>query len=109
MALAWRFGASATVDAFRIAALVVLFGQQIFVIQILPSLIIPLFTEYRAQRNEREAWLIVWSLTNLLLVPTALISAFLFVRPDAVVQLLGPGLGGGRAEPRPFSLFAGLA
>ncbi len=29
MALAWRFGASGIVDAFRIAALMIIFGQQL--------------------------------------------------------------------------------
>lgn len=94
MALAWRFGASATVDAFRTSALLILFGQQIFVFQVLPNVMVPLFAAYRAQRAEREAWEAGISLANLLVIPTAGLSALLFLRPDLVVHLLGPGLDG---------------
>ena len=94
MALAWRFGASATVDAFRIATLVSFFGQQLFIIQILPNIIVPVFTEYRIQEKEEEAWQVAFSLANLLLIPTTLISLLLFIWPGPVVHLLGPGLVG---------------
>src|SRR5438034_5181967 len=92
--LAWRFGASATVDAFRIAALVGFIGQQLFINQILPNIIVPVFTEYRLQGREKEAWQVALSLANLLLIPTALISLLLFLWPDPIVHLLGPGLVG---------------
>ncbi len=92
MALAWGFGASATVDAFRIGSLLMLFGQQLFVDQILPNVIVPLFAEYRAQAKGKEAWCVAFSLANLLFIPIVLVSLFLFVFPDSVVGLLGPGL-----------------
>ena len=90
MALAWRFGASATVDAFRISVLVVLVGQQLFVL--LPNVIVPVFAAYRAKRAESEAWEAALSAANLLVVPSAVLALIVFVRPEPVVHLLGPGL-----------------
>src|SRR5205807_4786267 len=51
IALAWRFGASPTADAFRIGMLLLVFGQQLFVIQILPHAVVPVFAEYRGDRK----------------------------------------------------------
>ncbi len=92
--LAWRFGTSPAVDAFRIGALLLVFGQQLFVIQILPHAVVPVFAEYRAQRQEKEAWQVALALGNLLLVPTLLASLLVFVHPEPVVRLLAPGLTG---------------
>jgi len=80
MALAWRFGASATVDAFRISVLVVLVGQQLFVL--LPNVIVPVFAAYRAKRAESEAWEAALSAANLLVVPPAVLALIVFVRPE---------------------------
>ena len=44
-AVAWRFGTSAAVDAFRIALAIVYIGQQLFVGSLFPNVIIPLFAE----------------------------------------------------------------
>jgi peptidoglycan biosynthesis protein MviN/MurJ (putative lipid II flippase) len=43
MALAWRFGTSAVVDAYRVTVLLVVFVQQLFVTAILPFVIVPIF------------------------------------------------------------------
>src|SRR2546422_5957109 len=98
ISLAWRFGASPTVDAFRIGALLLTFGQQLFVFQILPHAVVPVFAEYRARGQEKEAWHVALSLANLLAVPALLISLITFLWPEPVVQLLAPGITGeGRA------------
>ena len=36
MALAWRYGTSSVADAYRIGAMLLLMGQQLLVLQILP-------------------------------------------------------------------------
>ena len=92
MVLAWRFGASATVDAFRVGSLLIYFGQQIFIFQILPNVIVPVFAEHRARGEEKEAWHIAFSLMNLLLMPTVLVCVVVFMFPSRIVHLLGPGL-----------------
>jgi putative peptidoglycan lipid II flippase len=94
IALAWRFGTSTTVDAFRIVALLLVFGQQLFVTNILPHAVIPVFGEYRALGRLKEAWQITFSLVTLLLILTLLISILGFTWPHPVVNLLGPGLAG---------------
>ena len=98
VALAWRFGTSPTVDAFRIGALLLVLGQQVFVGQILPYTVVPIFTEYRTQGREKEAWHVALSLANLLLVPMLLLSLLVFFRPEPVVHLFAPGLAGEARE-----------
>jgi putative peptidoglycan lipid II flippase len=103
VSLAWRFGTSAPVDAFRVAALLLAFGQQLFVFQILPHIVVPVFTEYRAAGRETEGWLVALSLANLISLPALLISFAAFLRPEAIVDFLAPGLAGeGRATTALF-------
>jgi putative peptidoglycan lipid II flippase len=92
--LAWRFGTSPSVDAFRVAALLLTFGQQLFVFQILPHIVVPVFTEYRAAGRDTEGWHVALSLANLLTVPALLISLAAFLWPERIVDLLAPGLAG---------------
>lgn len=92
MAVAHRFGTSAAVDAFRIALAVVFLGQQFFVGLLFPNIIVPLFSECRAQGREIEAWRSAITLANLALVPTLMLTALLFARPSTVVWILAPGL-----------------
>jgi len=98
IALAWRFGASPTVDAFRIGMLLLVFGQQLFVIQILPHAVVPVFAEYRGRGQEKEAWHVALSVANLLLVPAILFSVLVFFHPEPIVGLLAPGLAGEARE-----------
>jgi putative peptidoglycan lipid II flippase len=94
VALAWRFGASGVVDAYRVTVLLLIFGQQIFVTNILPAVLVPIFAEYRAQENEPEAWVLADSVARMLLLFGAIIAAFLFFRPDATASMVAPGLAG---------------
>ena len=100
--LAWRFGTSAVVDAYRVAALVLIFGQQLFVTSILPFVVVPIFAEHRAEGNEREAWAVTNSLGLVFLGLGLLIAACLFLFPGPAANLLAPGLTG---EGRSIAVF----
>jgi putative peptidoglycan lipid II flippase len=92
VALAWRFGASGVVDAYRVTVLILIYGQQIFVTNILPAVLVPIFAECRAQENEPEAWVLADSIARILLLFGALIATFLFFRPEATISMVAPGL-----------------
>ncbi len=99
MTLAWRFGASGTVDAFRIASLLLIFGNQLFIGQLLPNIIVPLFSELRAKGSEEEGWRLAFSLGGILGVVSLLFVSWVWFNPEALVDLLGPGLSGrGKAD-----------
>ncbi len=66
MALAWRFEASSMIDTFRIASLILVFGNQLFLSQLLPNIVVPLLSEYRAKVIEREGWRLAFSFAGLL-------------------------------------------
>ena len=100
--LAWRFGTSPVVDAYRVAVLLLLFGQQLFVTSILPYVVVPIFAEHRASGNEREAWEATNSLGLVFLGVGVLIALGLFLFPGAAADLLAPGL---RGEGRSIAVF----
>lgn len=103
VALAWRLGASLTVDAFRIASILVIFGWNLFIAEILPNVIVPVFAECRARGAVRDGWLATASVANVFLIPTAALCALAALCPGWVVALLGPGLTGpGRAYALSF-------
>ena len=109
-ALAWRFGISSIIDAYRMVVLLVLFGQQIFVSSVLPFVIVPVFAEYRAQKSEKDAWIAADSLGYTLLLFGAAIAFLFFVFPEVVTTLVAPGLvGAGRATAVYFVRWCGLA
>jgi len=92
MALAWSLGASPTADAYRVGALIVALGNQLFIWQLLPNGIVPVVAEYRAAGDEAKGWTVALSTANLFMVPTLLITAVLVLWAEPVVHLLGPGL-----------------
>lgn len=99
VALAWRFGASGMVDSFRIASIVLAFGNQVFLGQLLPHVVVPLFSEYRARNLEQDAWRLVASLLGILGLVSLLFAIWVWFYPATLVELLGPGLSGaGRAD-----------
>lgn len=110
IALAWKFGASGIVDAYRIIVLLLVYGQQLFVSYILPYVIVPIFAEYRAQGKEEDAWILSDSLGALLLIFGALIAIFLFLYPTLVIRIVAPGLAGEAKEAALFFVrWGGLA
>lgn len=110
LTLAWRFGASETVDAFRIASLIILFASQLFFGNLLPHVVVPLFSEYRAKGAEQDGWRLAFSLAGLLGAISAIFMVYSWVRPDILVDLLGPGLSGiGRTDALLFVRYFSIA
>lgn len=99
IALAGKLGASATMDAYRIASIVTAFGWQFFIVDIMPILIVPLIARSRSRGKEIETWTIPFSIGNLSLIPTTVICLVTFARPGPALALLAPGLvGSGKAS-----------
>ncbi len=110
MVLAWRFGATETVDSFRIASLVLVFGNQVFLGQVLPHVVVPLFSEYSAKKLEQDAWRLVASLFGIFGLISLVFAIWVWFYPATLVDLLGPGLSGsGRADAFLFVRYFSLA
>ncbi len=110
MVLAWRFGATETVDSFRIASLVLVFGNQVFLGQVLPHVVVPLFSEYSAKNLEQDAWRLVASLFGIFGLISLVFAIWVWFYPATLVDLLGPGLSGsGRADAFLFVRYFSLA
>jgi putative peptidoglycan lipid II flippase len=110
MALAWRYGTSSVADAYRIGAMLLLMGQQLLVLQILPHVLVPVFAECRARRGAAEAWRVALGIGNVFLLGAVLLGAAEFLWPRPMVWLLAGGLTGpGRAEALAFVRWIGLA
>lgn len=92
MVLAWRYGASGTVDAFRIASLVLVLGNQLFFGYFLPHVVVPLFSESRAKGLEYEGWRLAFSMALILSLVSLILVSWVWFDPNALVSLLGPGL-----------------
>jgi putative peptidoglycan lipid II flippase len=109
-ALAWRFGISGTVDAYRVTVLLLLYGQQLFVTSILPFVLVPVFAQCRAEGREHDAWIMADSVGNILLAFGTIIAASLFFRPELAVGVMAPGLSGSvRATATFFIRWCGIA
>jgi putative peptidoglycan lipid II flippase len=92
IALAWRYGLSDTMDAYRIASIMLIFGVQIFFVQLFPNMLVPFLTALREETSEEEAWRTAFRIGIFLLVAGLPgIIAFVFY-PHVVVGFLGPGL-----------------
>jgi len=99
MVLSWHFGASDTVDAFRIASLILVLGNQLFFGQLLPNVVVPFLCEYRAKDIEREGWRLAFSFAGIFGFVSLIFVAWLWFNPEVLVGLLGPGLAGsGKAD-----------
>jgi len=92
--MAWRFGASSVIDAYRVVLLLIIWGQQLFVTNVLPNVVVPLFAEGRANGTEADVWVGVDTLANILLGVGVLMAAVLFFLPAQTADLLAPGLVG---------------
>jgi len=109
ISMAAVYGTSATVDAFRVAFLVIGLGSQLFLGIVLPNALIPTLAKSRADGRGAEGLAVAVSvvvIVGLLAVPLV---AMALLAPGAVVDLLGPGLtAAARAEAvvmvRMFSL-----
>lgn len=110
LTLAWRFGASETVDAYRTASFILMFGSSLFFGNLLPHVVIPLFTEYRAKGTEQDGWRLAFSVGSLLGTISAVLVVLTWVYPGILVDLLGPGLSGsGRNDALLFVRYFSVA
>jgi putative peptidoglycan lipid II flippase len=110
MALAWRYGISSVADAYRIGSMLLLMGQQLLVLQILPHVLVPVFADCRARRGAADAWRAAQSIGNVFLLTACVAGAAEFLWPKPVVWLLAGGLeGSARAEALAFIRWIGLA
>jgi putative peptidoglycan lipid II flippase len=100
--LAWRFGASGVVDAYRVTVLLLIYGQQLFVTSILPFVLVPIFAECRANHAEHEAWHVADSVGWLLVVFGGAIALVLFCFPELVTGIVAPGVA---ADVRTTAVF----
>jgi putative peptidoglycan lipid II flippase len=94
MVLAWRFGASAITDGYRVAYLLVGFGWMVFIARVLPNVVVPIHAELKAQGKEKDTWRVSFAIANLTIIFTGILSLLIFLWPDRLAQLLGPGLQG---------------
>jgi putative peptidoglycan lipid II flippase len=98
-ALAWRFGVSGTVDAFRIGMLTLLVAQQLLLAQVVPSVIVLLFAKYK----DEDPWRACLSFGAVASLAAAVAAAAVVAAPGPVLHVLGPGLqGAAQAEAATF-------
>lgn len=102
ISLAWQFGASGAVDAFRIASLVLVFVNQLFMGSLLSNMVIPLFLEYRTAGREEDGWRLTFSLAGILGFISILFAIWAWFNPNALLALIGPGLVGSNRSDASF-------
>lgn len=93
-ALAWRFGTSGVVDAYRVSGVYLVLGQHLLLVHLLPQLVVPLAAEFRAGGRETEGWRLAMALAKLFGLASAAAAAAVFLWPEPVLELLAPGLEG---------------
>lgn len=91
MVIARQFGATATTDAYLVAYTIpyVLFA---ILSQALAAVVVPVFTEYAARGERREAWHLSANVINLLFVLLAVVAAAGILAAPLVVKVVAPGL-----------------
>lgn len=99
---AWAFGASPLMDAYRIAALILVFGMQFFFGQLIVGVIIPLIAEYRAKRLDEEAWQTCFTIAFLISVFMLPLVICIVVHPEILQRMLAPGLNTETAQQAQF-------
>lgn len=94
ISLAWKFGASGAVDAFRTAYLLIGFGSQLFMGLLLPHIVVPLISAYRARGEEEAGWRLAVSFSQILTLAGLLFAVWVFFFPAPLSHVLAPGLVG---------------
>lgn len=114
--IAHMFGATAATDAYLVAlTLPMLFFA--ILSQALASVVVPVFTEYKARGEHREAWTLSANVINLLFVLLSALTVLGVLAAPLVVKIIAPGLSGESAALAagltrvmfPVLVFAGLA
>jgi putative peptidoglycan lipid II flippase len=92
--LARWYGASETIDAYRAAFTLLTLASQLFAGTMLVHSLVPVVVHYRTSRRTADGWLVaLWSGVGLALA-AAVFAVWAWSRPDSLVELLAPGLGG---------------
>jgi putative peptidoglycan lipid II flippase len=89
--IAWRYGSSPAVDAYRAAYILINFGN-LLASFLLPHLIIPAVARYREEGRESEGWRITFTTGYLLASVGLALLAYTLLRPQVIFGLLAPGL-----------------
>lgn len=90
-AIAYQFGATAQTDAYLVATIIP-FTVASIVVGSLATAIIPVFTKYRLQAGEEEAWKMASGVINLAMIIFFAVAVLLFLAAPAFISLLAPGL-----------------
>lgn len=104
MALAYVYGAGPMIDGFRVGILLVEFGKQFFLGQIVVAVIVPVLTEHRAGDDMPGGLRLAFTsgvILLLLLSPAILIG---LLAPSVLQGFLAPGLEAAGAETARFFL-----
>lgn len=110
MTLAWRYGASGMVDAFRVAALLGSLGLALFFGYLLPHVVVPMFADCRAKGMEQEAWRLAFTVAVALSAISLPLIGWVWFYPEMLAGLLGPGLSAtGQADAELLLRCFGLA
>lgn len=94
MSLAWRFGASATMDALRVSLLILVLALQLLFGSLLPNIAIPIISDLKSRGREVDAWRFAFTVGTFLMLGSMLFVAVTFYETGIFVKLLGPGLIG---------------
>lgn len=89
--IAYQFGATAQTDAFLVASIIPMAISGI-VVGAVAVAFIPVFTEYRLQKGEGEAWTIASTVINLTTLALVAATGLFILAAPFLVPLLGPGL-----------------
>ena len=89
--LARLFGATPAADAFFIAYRIPNLLRELFAEGSMSSAFIPVFTEYRTRRSDRDAWELASAVFTTLLTLVTLITILGIVAAPAIVWVLAPG------------------
>jgi peptidoglycan biosynthesis protein MviN/MurJ (putative lipid II flippase) len=89
--IAWRYGASSAVDAYRATYLLINFGN-LFATFLLPHLIIPAVAHSRELGRESEGWRATLTTGYVLASLGLALLVYTLMAPQVVFDLLAPGL-----------------
>ncbi|MBE0466190.1 MAG: murein biosynthesis integral membrane protein MurJ [Candidatus Desulforudis sp.] len=114
--IAYQFGATFATDAYLVAFTIPSILFMVFS-QALATVVVPVFTEYKARGETREAWRVSANVVNLLLFVLAAVTVFGILIAPLLVRLIAPGFGPEAAEVAvvltrimlPLLIFSGLA
>jgi len=97
MVIASMFGATAETDAFLVALIIPGFLAGV-VAGTIPLAFIPVFTKYRIEQGEEDAWRIASTLINISLIILICSVVLTFLAAPVLIPMLGPGLAKGTQQ-----------